>query len=372
MNDPRIEKLAEVLVGHSLELAAGERVMIECFDLPDPALPTALVRKVAQRGALPLVVVRSNRVLRELYRQATPELMRWLGELERARMEQVQAYVGIRGTENASEFSDVPHEKMELHQRYIWRPVHLEVRVAKTKWVVLRYPNPAMAQAANMSTEGFEEFYFRVCTVDYAVMAKAQEPLVQLMKQTDRVRIVGPGTDLEFSIKGVPVVPCHGKRNIPDGEVFTAPVRDSVNGRIRFNTPALYQGIRFEAIELQFKDGRIVEGSCSTDHARLNKILDSDDGARYCGEWALGCNPEIREPMLDTLFDEKIAGSMHLTPGNAYPEADNGNRSEIHWDLVLIQRPEYGGGEIYFDGQLVRKDGLFVLPELQALTPPGN
>jgi aminopeptidase len=227
-----------------------------------------------------------------------------------------------------------------------------------------------MAQAAGMSTEAFEDFYFQVCAgVDYARMAKAQAPLKDLMDKTDRVQITGPGTDLSFSKKGIATIPCAGERNVPDGEIFTCPVRDSVNGVIQFNCETLYRGVVFNNIRLVFKDGRVVEASAGSETNRLNEILDADDGARYIGEWSLAFNPYILKPMKDILFDEKIAGSFHLTPGQAYEEADNGNRSQIHWDMVCIQRPEYGGGEILFDGVVVRKDGLFTLPELQGLNP---
>ncbi|HEX4415179.1 MAG TPA: aminopeptidase, partial [Lacipirellulaceae bacterium] len=239
-------------------------------------------------------------------------------------------------------------------------------RVGKTKWVVLRYPTESFAQAANMSTPAFEDFYFDVCTADYAAMAKAQEPLVARMQKTDRVRIISPGTELEFSIKGIPIIPCAGDRNIPDGEVFTAPVRDSINGRIRFNTKSRYQGTVYENVEFEFKSGKIIDAKAN-ETEKINAILDSDEGARYCGEWAIGVNNRVRHPMLDTLFDEKIGGSFHLTPGQAYEIADNGNHSRIHWDLVLIQRPDYGGGEMWFDGELVRKDGRFIPADLQGL-----
>jgi aminopeptidase len=217
-----------------------------------------------------------------------------------------------------------------------------------------------------MSTQAFEDFYFDVCTADYAAMKEAQKPLAERMRHTDRVRIVSPGTELEFSIKGFPVIECWGERNIPDGEVFTAPVRNSIQGRIRFNTPSRYQGTVFDNIEFEFKEGKIVRAAAN-ETQKLNKLLDSDEGARFCGEWAIGVNNRVRYPMLDTLFDEKIGGSIHLTPGNAYEIADNGNRSRIHWDLVLIQRPDYGGGEIWFDGELLRKDGRFVPGDLQRL-----
>jgi aminopeptidase len=240
--------------------------------------------------------------------------------------------------------------------------------VNNTKWCVMRYPNESFAQLAGMSTDDFEDFYFNVCNLDYSKMSKAMDNLIELMEKTDKVRIVGPGTDLTFSIKGIPAIKCDGKMNIPDGEVFTAPVRDSVNGVITFNTPAVSEGFTYEDIRFEFKDGKII-GATSNDTDRINKKLNTDEGARYIGEFAIGVNPYILKPMKDTLFDEKIMGSIHLTPGRCYDEASNGNKSAIHWDLVLIQTKEYGGGEIYFDDVLVRKDGLFVVEPLLCLNP---
>jgi aminopeptidase len=367
MHDPRIDRLAEILVDHSCRLAAGEHVLIEAFDLPEPTLVCRLIELAAERGAHPLVSWKSNQVLRSLYKTGTATNLSLAGEWEKSLMRQLQAYIGIRGAANSSQFADVPIEQMDLYQKHWWQPVHSEIRVPKTKWVVLRYPTPSMAQAANMSNEAFDDFYFSVCTADYAQMARDQEPLVRRMLAADRVRITAPGTELEFSIKDIPVRACHGQRNIPDGECFTAPVRDSMNGTIRYNTPSLYQGTVFDGIEFEFRSGKIVRATCRNEPDKLNRILDSDEGARYIGEWSIACNNHVRRPMLDTLFDEKIGGSFHLTPGNAYEECDNGNRSRVHWDLVLIQTPEYGGGEIHFDGQLLRKDGRFVPDDLQGL-----
>jgi aminopeptidase len=363
--DPRYEKLAEIITRHSCAVKPGEKVLIEAFDIPSEFTAT-LVRAIAAAGGTPLCLTKQNRVLRELYQNATEEQMRFWGQIERKQMEGVQAYVGLRGTHNATELSDVPPERMDLYQKFLWHAVHTEVRVPKTKWVVLRWPTPSMAQQARMSTQGFEDFYFDVCTVDYKAMAKAMEPLKSRMEKAKSVHIKGPGTDLRFSIDGIPVVGCAGERNIPDGEMFTSPVRDSVDGTLSVNTATLYQGVVFENMRLSFKKGKIVSAAANQPE-RLNRLLDTDEGARYIGEFSLAFNPRIREPMMDTLFDEKIAGSFHFTPGQAYEDADNGNRSQIHWDLVTIQRPEHGGGEVWFDGELMRKDGLFVQPDLQAL-----
>jgi aminopeptidase len=278
----------------------------------------------------------------------------------------MQAYIAVRGSANASEAADVPGDRQAAYARTL-RPL-LNRRVNQTRWVVLRWPTPSMAQAANMSTEAFEDFYFTVCAMDYRKMARAMKPLQRRMARADRVQIKGPGTDLTFSVRGVGAVPCVGLRNIPDGELFSCPLKRSVNGTIQYNTPTIYAGTRFEQVRLTFENGRIVEATAS-DTRKLNEILDTDNGARYVGEFSLGFNPHIQNPMCDILFDEKIAGSLHFTPGQAYEECGNGNRSAIHWDMVLIQRPEWGGGEVWFDGELIRQDGLFVPADLQPLNP---
>ena len=367
MRDPRNAKLAQVIVGHSIRLQKGEAMMIEAFDVAD-GLVLDLVDEAYRAGGVPVVVLHSNAVDRSLLSKADEARLRLQAEMELFQMKKVQAYVGLRGSHNSSEMSDIPAERMALYSKLVAHPVHLEYRVNHTRWVVLRYPTASMAQMANMSTEQFEDLYYRVCTLDYARMAEAMQPLEARMRATDRVRLKGPGTDLEFSIKGIGVVPCEGRRNLPDGECFTAPVRDSVRGTIRYNTPSLYLGTTYEGLSFTFEGGRIVKAT-GNPQDRLDQLLATDDGARYVGEFSLGFNPYITTPMKDTLFDEKIAGSLHFTPGQAYGIADNGNRSQIHWDLVLIQRPEYGGGEVWFDDELIRQDGRFVTPELEGLNP---
>ncbi len=365
MTDPRFTKLADLLVQYSTALKKGDRVLLDLIDAPDE-FGIELVRAVRRAGAIPSVAVRHTRLNRELLRQTNEKHAALERDLELNRMKKMQAYIAIRGSANANENSDVPSDLMALYSR-VTRPV-LNYRVSKTRWCVLRWPTPSMAQGASMSTEAFEDLYFQVCTMDYRKMARAMEPLERLLKRTDQVHIKGPGTDLRFSIKGIGAKMCRGDRNIPDGEVFSCPVKDSINGQIQFNTPTLYSGTKFENVFLEFKQGRVVKAK-GNNEARLNQILDTDPGARYTGEFSLGFNPYILNPMCDILFDEKIAGSLHLTPGQAYDECDNGNRSAVHWDMVLIQRPEWGGGEIWFDGELIRKDGLFVRKDLKGLNP---
>ncbi len=365
MADPREKKLAEIIVRHSCRVQKGEKVLIETFDIPSD-FTALLVREVTAAEGLPICYTKQNRVLRELYLHATEDQMKFWGDAERQVMEGVQCYVGLRGSLNATEFADVPQDRMDIYLAHMWHPVHTKVRVPRTKWVVLRWPTPSMAQQAQLSTEAFEDFYFDVCTVDYQAMDRDMQPLQARMAKANDVRIVGPGTDLRFSIGEIPVVGCAGEKNIPDGEMFTSPVRDSVHGTLSVNTKSLYQGIVFEDIQLTFQAGRITEATANHTE-RLHQILDTDEGARFIGEFSIAFNPRILHPMMDTLFDEKIAGSFHFTPGQAYEEADNSNRSQIHWDLVTIQRPDCGGGEIYFDEELIRKDGHFVTEDLAGL-----
>lgn len=364
MRDPRLAKLAASLLDYSLEIKPGEKVLIE-GGLASRDLIIALVDGAYERQAVPFVEVGDARIRRAWYLQATRDQMDLEVSWGMNRLAGMDASVYIVGGDNATEMSDIAPTVLEA-SRLAAEPL-LDLHLRK-KWVLLRYPTPSAAQAAGMSSEGFEDFCLQVSALDYAKMDRAMDPLVELMARTDRVRVTAPGTDLTFSIKGIAIQKAAGKNNIPDGEVFTAPVRESANGTILYNTPSLEDGTTYERVRFTFKDGKIVDADAN-EREKLLKMLDTDEGARYLGEFALGMNPHIERPMKDTLYDEKIKGSLHLTPGRAYEDADNGNRSSVHWDLVLIQTPEWGGGEIWFDGVLVRKDGRFVLPELEGLNP---
>jgi aminopeptidase len=365
MTDPRYKKLADLLVTYSTALRKGDRILLEMIDVPDE-FAIELMRAARRRGAIPLIEARHTRLNREIMLQTSPPHARLVRDVELSRMKRMQAYIGVRGADNTSETADVPSGLISLYNKTT-RPVQ-DWRVNKTRWCVLRWPSPSMAQAANMSTEAFENFYFEVCTMNYPRMARAMLPLQRLMNRTDRVHLKSPGTDLQFSIKGIGALLADGRRNIPDGEVFSCPIKNSVQGCIQYNTPTIYSGTKFENVRLELKDGKIIKAT-SNHNQRLNEILDTDPGARFIGEFSLGFNPCILNPMCDILFDEKIAGSLHFTPGQAYEDADNGNRSAVHWDMVLIQRPDWGGGEVWFDGKLIRKDGQFLPRDLQPLNP---
>jgi aminopeptidase len=368
MPDPRYTKLAKLLIEYSCAVKPDDFVLIEAIDIPHD-FTKEIVRVCAAAGGRPLVLLKSNEINRALMNIGTLEQWDTIAHVEKEQMQRAACYIGLRGNPNVSELADVPLDKQKLYEQTLWNKVHRDIRINKTRWVVLRWPSPSMAQMAEMSTEAFEEFYFNVCTLDYARMSRAMEPLKALMERTDKVRIKGPNdTDLSFSIKGIPAKKCDGERNIPDGEVYTAPVRTSVNGVIHYNCVTAYRGLTHTDVRLVFKDGKIVDAT-SSDTKALNEVFDTDEGARYVGEFAIGFNPYCTKPMKDILFDEKIAGSIHFTPGQCYEEASNGNKSAIHWDLVLRQDPAVGGGEIFFDGVLIRKDGRFVLKELEGLNP---
>lgn len=369
MKDKRIEKLANNLLSYSIKLQKNENILIEILGEDGIPLGKEIIKQAEKIGARPFFNIINYEIMREMLKNATEEQIKIYAKHDLERMKDMDAYIGIRSSANTAELSGISKEVMELYNKYYTVPVHFEERVKRTKWCILRYPNASMAQMSNMSTEDFEDFYFKVCNIDYQKMSNAMDNLVELMNKTDKVEIRGPGTDLTFSIKGIPAEKYMGTFNIPDGEVASAPVKNSVSGYITYNTETRYNGVLFNDIRFEFENGKIVKATASNKEKELNEILDTDEGARYIGEFAIGLNPYVEKPIGDTLFDEKIKGSFHFTPGDSLEESDNGNRSSIHWDIVCIQTPEYGGGEIYFDDILVRKDGRFILKELEALNP---
>lgn len=367
MVDNRLTQLAKGLINYSVCLKKGEKLLIEAKGV-DYMLVNELVKEAYKVGAYPFVEMFDNRVTREILMGETEEYAKLKAKYASYRMADMDAYIGIRGGDNSNETADVPERNMQIESEFYSMPVHHELRVKKTKWVVLRYPNPGMAQSAGMSTDAFEELYFKVCNLDYSKMDKAMDALKARLDKADKVRIIAKDTDISFSIKGIGSKKCSGHCNIPDGEIYTAPVKDSVNGVITYNTPSIEQGFKFENVSLTFKDGKIIKAT-GNNQEKIDAIFNTDEGARYVGEFAFGVNPYITTPMGDILFDEKISGSIHFTPGSCYDDCYNGNESAIHWDLVQIQTEKYGGGEIYLDGELIRKDGLFVTEDLKCLNP---
>lgn len=365
MKDPRLETLAKNLVNYSLGLREGEQLYLEVKGRDTLNLAREVVTEATRVGAMPFLVYSDSSIIRRFLRSATKRQVTDFANMHLEVMKRSQAYLGIRGDDNFFDLADVPVDTMKWYNEEHVGRVHIQYRVEHTRWCVLRYPSYSFCTLAEKSQESFEDFFFNVCNLDYGKLSHYMMRLKELMERTKKVRLKGPGTDLTLSIEGIPVIQCDGKLNIPDGEVFTAPQKTSVNGVIQYNTPALHDSVVYNNIRLEFKDGKIVRASCDSGEEKVNKILSVDEGARYVGEFAIGVNPFILDAMKDTLFDEKIWGSIHLTPGNCYDKAPNGNKSSLHWDLVLIQTPRYGGGEMYFDDVLVRKDGEFVHPLLK-------
>ena len=364
--DTRIEKLAKNVVNYSINCKHGEKVLIRATDA-DLDIVTALIREVYNAGGMPFVEIVSTLINKELTKNITQEAAELKANADLEFMKQMDCFISIKGENNKFETRDLPEDKIKINNIAFDKVT--KYRVENTKWVILNSPTPAFAQSCGMSTEQFKDFYYNVCCLDYSKMSSAMDNLVNLMNKTDKVRLVAKDTDVSFSIKGIPAIKCDGKMNIPDGEVFTAPIKDSVNGKIHYNTPTTYNGTSFSDVCLEIKNGKIVKATANNS-AILNSILNTDEGARYFGEFSLGVNPYIRTACNDILFDEKMCGSIHFTPGSCYEnEAPNGNISAIHWDMVLSQLPEFGGGEIYFDDVLIRKDGMFVLEELKCLNP---
>lgn len=336
--------------------------MLQLIGLNGIGLLRALVEEVRKRGANPFIKIEDPEINRVLLENGDVDFWKNQAEADQLPlMKQMDAFVGIRAAENIYENSGVPKNANSAYSKHFLTPVHFEQRVEHTNWVVLRYPSPAFAMNAKMPTEKFRTFYYNACIFDYEKMQHAMKPLEELLRETNMIRMKGEGTDIEFSVKGQNWIPCFGKRNIPDGELFSSPILDSVNGHITY-APSVYQGNPFEFVKLEVEDGVVVDFDSSNNSA-LEEILDTDEGARRFGEFSFGLNPVIEKPMYDILFDEKIYGSNHLTLGKDYAIAPNGNSSSIHWDLVCI------GPDVYCDGELIREGRTFVKDELKGLNP---
>lgn len=358
------EKLSETIVHYSLDVKPNDKVLITCTSECKP-LVLKLIDAITAAGAVPIVKLGDDEIDAYSLRHTSDERIRLLADMAEFDVDHFDCFIHIRYTKNEYETKNVP---AEVRRKLGEAKEHADdIRINERRWTLLNYPSVVDAYKAGMPTEEFFQYAVDVMNVDYKRMYDAILPLKELMEKTDQVRIVGPNTDISFSIKGIPAIPCCGKANIPDGEIYTAPVKESVNGTITYNTPCPYQGNIYTNVSLTFENGKIIKATCDQDNDKLNEIFDTDEGSRYVGEFSFGVNPKILDPMGDILYDEKILGSIHFTPGRAYKDAFNGNLSSVHWDMVLVQRPEYGGGEIYFDGKLIRKDGKFVLPELEAL-----
>lgn len=355
-------RLAEKLLTYSVDLQENENVMIQLVGLNGIGLARALVEAARKMKAHPFVRIEDSEIQRELLERGDHDF--WQNQAEADHlplMKQMQAFIGIRATENIYEGAGVSSAANKAYAESFLKPVHFDQRVNHTKWCILRYPSASFAMNAKMPSRDFSRFYYNACLLDYNKLRDAMKPLEERLRKTREIRLAGRGTDITFSVEGQNWIPCYGSRNIPDGELFSSPIIDSVNGEITY-APSVYQGKPFEFVKLLVKNG-VVTGFDSSNNQALEEILDTDEGARRFGEFSFGTNPVIESPMYDILFDEKIYGSNHLTLGQDYEEASNGNKSTIHWDLVCI------GADVFLDGVLVRKGRLFVTDDLKCLNP---
>lgn len=363
----KIKKLAQILIEHSTKLKKGENLVLDASIQARPLIKE-IIKLATKKEAFVYVNLIDDELNSYTLNNAKVnnyENYETYNAWKNTSFEKMDAYIAIRADTN--EFNTINVDQDVISKVSKISSSTIETRLSK-KWVVLRWPTPASAQKAQKNYDDYCDFCFDAMCVDYKQMDISQQPLVDLMNKTNKVKLVGPGTNLEFSIKNIPTVKCAGEYNIPDGEVFTAPTLNSANGVIKFNTYSILQGKKWENIELTLENGKIIKAKCDNQsEEELNKIFDQDEGARYIGEFSIGINNFINDPVGEILYDEKIGGSIHFTPGRAYEEANNSNKSVLHWDLVLIQTPKYGGGEIYFDDVLIRKDGEFVLDELKKL-----
>lgn len=361
----KIRLLVKNICEYSLDLKENERIYIHYESRECNPLVKEIIKLASKMNCFVYEEL-VDREISSLKKSMMPNnLISNMKYLEEEKIKYFDAFIYIKYSENDYESKIIDKDKLQEISKALENSVN--VRSNEKKWVLLNYPSKLDAHKAKMNTLEFYDFALDAMTIDYKDVCNNLRPLKDLMEKTDKVRIVGPNTDISFSIKNMNAIPCCGEKNIPDGELYTAPIKTSVNGTITYNTPSPYMGCVYNNVSLTFKDGKIIKASSDEEEDLLSSVFSIDDGAKYVGEFSLGFNKVITKPMGDILFDEKIYGSLHFTPGASYKDAYNGNDSSLHWDLVLIQTKEYGGGEIYFDDILVRKDGLFTLPDLKQL-----
>lgn len=365
MRDPRIDKLADLLVNYSVKAEKNQKIQVRTK--PDGLpLARAVVEKIIDAGAIPFETILDTEINTYRINNFNEDQMEEVRKYREKNMKEFSGSIAIMCDENINDSRRLDNKNLGKFMKSVQRIN--DYRSAHTNWVLLNYPNASKAQQAGLSTKEYEDFLLRVSTIDYEKFSELMTPLYDLMCNTDKVQIKkNNGTDLIFSIKGIGAQKCDGQRNIPDGEVFSAPVRESINGTIVFNTEREYNGAHISNVSVDFKDGKAINAVSETDNERFQEILNIDEGARYVGEFAFGLHPFINDPVGDLLFDEKINGSIHLALGKCIGTTDNNNHSANHMDIVQIHRPEHGGGEVYFDDILIMKDGNFVLKELKPL-----
>ena len=359
MKDPRIEKLADILVNYSNEIKADEQVLIILYGAEGMPLALEIYKKCVQNGAHPRFELRENVFSRVFMENANKKQLNFLPKWQLDAAEATDAMFQIICDRNNMELAHID-QKLMIERRKATKP--LSDILHKKRWVLFEYPTNLGANNAGKSLEAWEDFVFNACLVDWEEISREQDVLKKIMEETDEVHLVADGTDLKVNIAGIPAIKCCGKQNMPDGEVFTAPQKNGVNGFITFNTPSMYMNKSFNWIKLWFENGKVVKTD-SDNKKDLDEILNTDEGAKYVGEFSFGTNKNIQNPAKSILFDEKIGGSNHMALGKCYEEAPNGNDSAIHWDMII--RHKEAKGKVYMDGELFQENGVWVHPDMQ-------
>ncbi len=363
--DPRVRKWARLLVDYSIGVKKGDVVLIRGSVEAQP-LVKACFEEVLKRGAHPIVRLSFEGQSYTYYKLASEEQLTFISEIDRVTARTINGLISIIAESNTKELTNVDHKKVAL-ARKAYREIRdiLDERELKGefRWVLTAYPSSGLAQDAEMSTEEFEEFVYEACGLNaedpveyWKNVAERQERIVEFLNGVKQLRFVGTDTDITLSVEGRKWINCKGDRNMPDGEVFTSPVEDSVNGYIYFDFPAVYSGVEVVGVRLVFEEGKIVKATADKGEDFLNKMLDTDEGARYLGEVAFGLNEGIKRFTKDILFDEKIGGTIHMAAGASYPETGGKNKSGLHWDFIKNMKE----GEVYADGKLIYKNGQFL------------
>ncbi len=366
MLDPRVAKMADVLINYSLEIKPGDKLVITG---PPPAAPLIreCVRAALKAGGHPVVNATIPGVDEVLFAEASEEQLRFLPQTLVDEVEYFDARLAIRAADNTKSLSGVDPDRISLWQASrgsLGRRVMQRAAAGELRWCGTLFPTEAHAQDAEMSLAEYENFVWNSCLLDQPDPAEGwrrvraeQQHIVDYLMGHDTIRIVAPGTEVSYRVGGRTWINSDGKRNFPSGEVFTGPIEDSVDGEVRFTYPAIYTGREVEDVRLRFEAGKVVDARAGRGQEFLRAMLDTDAGARYLGEVAFGLNYGIQRFTRNILFDEKIGGTMHMALGRAYPDTGGKNDSAIHWDLICDLRE----GEVYADGELCYQNGKFVI-----------
>jgi aminopeptidase len=359
-SETQVRRLAGILVRHSVKAKKGEIVRISCSELARP-LALEVFREVLRAGAHPLLSVGFEDAGRIFFEEAADRQIAHLPPTKRYEAGKIDADIVILAPGNTRSLSHIPPKRL-ADRRKATKPIS-EIILRRVRWVLTNFPTEALAQETDRSLPEYEKLYYRAVDQDWAAMGRMFLRAKRFLEKSSRVRIVGVDTDLSFSIRGRKAIPCAGEYNMPDGEIFTAPVENSTEGKIYYEFPAIYGGREVSGIRLTFRNGKVVEASADKNESILREMLAADPGARVLGEFGIGANAGVTSFTRDILLDEKMGGTIHLAIGRSYAESGGRNDSAVHWDMIKDLRAE---GELFLDGRPVLRTGV-----LFGRVPPG-